>query len=167
MAKTEVRGGQIKDTSVQRSDLDTSNSGEAVVRRIIAGTNITLGSTGADTGTGDVTINVSGLTEEITTTASSSTPTPTGGSLRNLFNVTALAANATFAAPSGTPANGNRLMIRIKDNGTARTITWNAIFRVIGVTLPTTTVISKTYYIGCVYNSADTKWDVLATSVEA
>lgn len=57
MARTEVRGGQIKDTSVSRADLDTSTIGEAVVRRIIAGTNITLGSTGADTGTGDVTVN--------------------------------------------------------------------------------------------------------------
>jgi hypothetical protein len=60
LAKTEIRGGQIKDTSVQRSDLDISTIGEAVVRRIIAGTNVTLGSTGVDTGTGDVTINSSG-----------------------------------------------------------------------------------------------------------
>jgi parallel beta-helix repeat protein len=59
MAKTEIRGGQIKDTSVQRSDLDVSTTGEAVVRRIVAGSGITLGSTGIDTGTGDVTINSS------------------------------------------------------------------------------------------------------------
>lgn len=107
------------------------------------------------------------VVEEITTTASSSTPTPTGGSLRNFFTVTALAANATVAAPSGTPVNGNYLMMRIKDNGTARTLAFNAIFRAIGVTLPTTTVISKTMYIGCRYNSADSKWDVLAYGIEA
>ena len=107
------------------------------------------------------------VVEEITTTASSSTPTPTGGSLRNFFTVTALAAGATFAAPSGTPANGNRLVIRVKDNGTARTLAFNAIYRAIGVTLPTTTVISKTLYLGCIYNSADSKWDVIAYAVEA
>ena len=105
--------------------------------------------------------------EEITTTASSATPTPTGGSLRNFFTITALAANATFAAPSGTPANGNKLLIRYKDNGTARTLAYNAIFRAIGVTLKTTTVASKTGYLFAVYNSADSKWDVLSVGEEA
>lgn len=57
MAKTEVRGGQIKDTTVNRDDLDISTAGKAVVRRIIAGSGVNIGSTGVDTGTGDVTIN--------------------------------------------------------------------------------------------------------------
>lgn len=104
---------------------------------------------------------------QVTTTTSSSTPTPTGNTDTNQFTVTALAANATFAAPSGTPADGNTLIIRIKDNGTARTLAWNAIYRAIGVTLPTTTVISKTMYVGCRYNSADSKWDVIAVNREA
>lgn len=101
-----------------------------------------------------------------TTIASSSTPTPDGDA-SDIFTVTALAAGATFAAPSGTPVNGQRLVIRIKDNGTARTLAWNAIYRAIGITLPTTTVISKTMYLGMFYNSADTKWDVVAYAIEA
>ena len=106
--------------------------------------------------------------EEITTTASSATPTPTGGSLRNFFTVTALAEGATFAAPSGTPANGNRLVIRILDNGTARTLAWNAIYRRLEFALPTTTVISKTLYLGFIYNSAGTgTWDMVAINQEA
>jgi len=48
-------------------------------------------------------ISKTNVVEEITTTASSATPAPTGGSLRNYFTVTALAAGATFSAPSGTP----------------------------------------------------------------
>lgn len=103
----------------------------------------------------------------ITSTASSSTPTPVGSAERNQFNVTALAATATFAAPSGTPADGNTLVIRIKDNGTARTLAWNAIYRAVGVVLPLTTVISKTMYVGCRYNAADSKWDVIAVTREA
>ncbi|KKK78085.1 hypothetical protein LCGC14_2847080, partial [marine sediment metagenome] len=59
------------------------------------------------------------------------------------------------------------LLIRIKDDATGRAISWNAIFRVINVTLPVTTVSSKTMYIGCKYNTADTKWDVLAVGEEA
>jgi hypothetical protein len=99
--------------------------------------------------------------------ASSATPTPTGDSRENELYETALAANATIAAPTGTATNGNKLIIRIKDNGTARTLAWNAIYRGIGVTLPATTVISKTLYLGARYNSTDTKWDVIAYGAEA
>ena len=93
---------------------------------------------------------------------SSSTPAPVGSHKENEYYLTALAAAATFAAPSGTPANGNTLLIRIKDNGTARTLAWNSIYRAIGVTIPTTTTASKTLYIGCIYNSTDSKWDVVS-----
>jgi len=55
-----LTGDDILDGSVQRKDLDVSTPGQAVVRRIIAGTNISIGSTGIDSGTGDVTINASG-----------------------------------------------------------------------------------------------------------
>lgn len=77
-----------------------------------------------------------------------------------------LTANFEIAAPTGSPTNGQKLLLRFKDNGTARTLTWNAIYRAIGVTLPTSTVAGKTMYIGMVYNSTDTKWDVIAVSVE-
>jgi hypothetical protein len=59
MAQTQLRGKQVLDGSVQREDLDVSTPGSAVIRKIIAGTNVTLSFTGADSGTGDVTINVS------------------------------------------------------------------------------------------------------------
>ena len=111
--------------------------------------------------------NIENVPEEITTTASSATPAPTGGSLRNLFTVTALEEGATFAAPSGTAANGNRLVIRIKDNGTARSLAWNAIYRAMEFALPDTTVVDKTMYLGFIYNSADSKWDMVAINEEA
>ena len=60
-----------------------------------------------------------------------------------------------------------KLIIWIKDNGTARALSWNAIYRAVGITLPTTTVISKTLYVGFIYNSTDTKWDAVATNQEA
>lgn len=107
------------------------------------------------------------LRVSVTSVASSATPTPTGGSKENEYYLTALAAAAEFAAPSGTPANGNTLIIRIKDNATARALTYNVIYRAVGVTLPTTTVISKTIYIGAIYNSADSKWDCVSVVEEA
>lgn len=107
--------------------------------------------------------------EEITTVADSATPTPTGGSRRNAFSVSALAQAATFAAPSGTPLNWNRLIVRIKDNGTARSLAWDAIYVAGGVALPTTTVLSKILTLGFEYDTDNSlnKWRLIASSQEA
>lgn len=102
----------------------------------------------------------------VVSTTSSGTPTPNAGTT-DVYILTAQAATAAFAAPTGSPSQGQTLIVRIKDDGTARTISWNAIYRAIGVTLPLTTVISKTLYVGFVYNITDTKWDALAVSQEA
>jgi len=86
-------------------------------------------------------------------------------------SITALANALTINADAGSPVDGQKTTFRIKDNGTARALTWTTgtakSFRAIGVTLPTTTVISKTVYIGCIYNSADSRWDVVAVAQEA
>ena len=113
-----------------------------------------------------VTLSNKRITSRIWTTTTAATITPVGDS-NDMYTVTALAEATTIAAPSGTPTDWQKLMIRIKDDATARALTWNAIYRVIWVTLPTTTVLSKTHYIGCVYNTADTKRDVLAVGVQA
>lgn len=102
------------------------------------------------------------MTKRIGTEASSATSTPTADSVDE-WNVTALAAADAFAAPTGTPTDGQELVIRIKDNGTARALTWNAIYRASSdLALPSTTIISKTLYLGFKYNAADSKWDLLA-----
>jgi len=107
-----------------------------------------------------------GRTPNVQTVIDAATITPVA-TTDDVVDVTAIAQAFTIAAPTGTVANGQKLLIRIKDNGTARAITWNAIYRAIGVTLPATTVLSKTHYIGAVYNSNATKWDVVAVGVEA
>jgi hypothetical protein len=102
------------------------------------------------------------ITSRIGTTASSATPTPNADT-DDQYNVTALATNATFGVPSGTPTDGQNLVIRVKDNGTARTLAFNAIYRFsTDLAAPTTTILSKTIYLGFKYNGADTKWDCLA-----
>lgn len=58
MAKTEVKTRDIGDGEVKRQDLNVSESGSAVTRKIIAGDGIAIVSTGADSGTGDVTLRV-------------------------------------------------------------------------------------------------------------
>lgn len=128
------------------------------------GTDTIVGRATTDTLTNKTLISTTNTVEQITTTASSATPTPTGGSLRNFFYVTALATGATFAAPSGTPVNDNYLTIRILDNGSPQTLAWNAIYVAVGAALPTTTVANTTLYVGFKYNSASATWDCLGNS---
>jgi hypothetical protein len=101
-----------------------------------------------------------------TSIASSVTPTPNADTT-DQYEVTALASAATFGAPTGTPTAGQKLTIRIKDNGTSQTLAWNAIYRAIGLILPSATVANKLIYVGCIYNTTDTKWDVVAVSEES
>jgi hypothetical protein len=110
-------------------------------------------------------INTPTITPRETAVASSATPAPSVAT-EDVYALTALAANATFAAPAGSPAASQPLLIRIKDNGTAHSLTWNSVYRAVGVALPSSTVASKTMYVGMRYNATDAKWDVLAVSIE-
>ena len=118
---------------------------------------------------GATTANTGSFTQLKTATSSITgggtlTPDP---SAVNQINYT-LNATTTFAAPSGgTISDGQKLIFRIVDDGTARGITWNATYRQIGVTLPATTVLTKTIYVGCIYNAAAPAWDVVAVATQA
>jgi hypothetical protein len=83
------------------------------------------------------------------------------------YNITALGTDVTFSVSSTvTPDDGQRLLIRIRDNGTARNLTWTQSanqFRFIGITPPTITSVNKLAYIGCIYNAADSRWDVISS----
>jgi hypothetical protein len=132
-----------------------------------------LGQDYVDTATGikyyqvsdGVWVTSSQLNPRVQTVTSSATVTPT--STNDLVIITAQAAALTLANPTGTFAEGQALMIRIKDNGSARAITFDTNYRAIGITLPTTTVISKTMYLGIIYNSTDSKWDIVGLNQQA
>jgi hypothetical protein len=105
------------------------------------------------------------IAPRLQTVTSSATVTPT--SANDLVVITAQAAGLTIANPTGTMVQGQALMIRIKDNGTARSIAFGTNYRALGITLPTTTVISKTLYLGCIWNATDTKFDIVGLNQEA
>lgn len=102
------------------------------------------------------------------TTTSSATPS-INTDTTDIFTITALAAAITSMTTnlSGTPVNGQKLTIRIKDDGTARAITWGASFVSRGANLPATTTISKVTYVGLIYNSTASVWDCVAAITEA
>jgi hypothetical protein len=77
-----------------------------------------------------------------------------------------LAVATNIANPTGTFTEGQGFVIRIKDNGTARALTWGANYRTMGSALPSTTVAGKVMYIPVIYNSTEVKFDVLPATVQ-
>lgn len=130
------------------------------------------GATGPQGNTGPVGLNTvdtltnKRITKRVQSVSSSATVTPSWDN-DDEVQITAQAVGLTLANPSGTPTSGQPIIIRIKDNGTARAITFGAQYRAVGVTLPSTTVLSKTLYLGGIWNSEDSKVDVIATAQEA
>ena len=101
--------------------------------------------------------------------ATNAAPTPNADTT-DLYYLSALSDNATFGAPTGSPVEGQKLIIRILDAGVAKTLAWYAgaggyIAR--GTALPATTVVSKYLYAGFIYNAIAGKWDCVASSQEA
>lgn len=95
---------------------------------------------------------------------SSATVTPTDSD--DMVIITAQSVPLSLANPTGTWAQGKDLLIRIKDDGTSRAISYGTGYRAIGTTLPTFTTSNKTIYLGIIYNSDDSKWDVIGVSIE-
>jgi hypothetical protein len=124
-------------------------------------TGVTLPESGTlATRAGTETLTNKRITPRVVSAASSATPTPNADTT-DLFVLTALGAAAEFAAPTGTPTDGQVLRVRIKDDSTARALTYNAIYRASSdLALPSTTVDDATLYMEFTYNAADTKWDL-------
>jgi len=106
----------------------------------------------------------------ITTISSSATPTiviSDDNKITDVLVITALATGATFAI-SGTPTDDKAIIFYIRDNGTARTLTFGSgTFTVIGTPNPTTTVINKWLAVGARWNATMSRWFILAVNQEA
>ena len=141
----------------------TTTTGTGVVTALGNNTNATGGFTTID---GTATLTNKRIDPRVTSAASASSLTPSVATA-DIYAYTALAAALTINAPTGTPVDGDKLVFRLLDNGTSQTLTWNATYTVIGVTLPTSTTANKTTYVGCIYNANNTRWDVIAVTTQA
>lgn len=89
-------------------------------------------------------------------------------STANSYELNAQGSALTIAAPAGSANEKDVLLFFIKDNGTARAITWNAAYvNISGLTALTTTVVSKWSVVGCVYNATLAKWHIVSITTEA
>jgi hypothetical protein len=123
MPATAIRGQQVLNGSIQRVDLDTTTTGQAVTTKIVQGTNITIASSGIDPGTGDVTISAT-ADPGTWTTPSFATGWSDGGSCayriqvrgsvstvfaRGIATQTAGGASLAFTLPSGARPSAARV----------------------------------------------------------
>lgn len=141
--------------------LTTAEVADSTNKRYVTDANLTVIGNTSGTNTGDQTF----ITPRVQTISSSATVTAV--STNDIVTITAQSVGLTLANPTGAFVEGQSLIIRIKDNGTAKSIAYGTNFRAIGVTAPSTTTANKTTYIGCIYNSTDTKFDIIGTCTEA
>ena len=155
-------------TAPQFTTIELGHASDTTLARVSAGV-ISVEGVTIPTISSTSTLTNKRINPRLVTAASYTTDTGTSldVSTCDQFEITAQAGALLFNAPGGTPVGGNKLIIRIKDDGTARALTYNAVFRAMGVALPSTTVLSKTLYMGFIYNATDTKWDLVASAQEA
>ena len=126
--------------------------------------NLLTGVTALLTASGTTTLTNKRITPRVVT-ATDDASAVIDSDITDQYQLTAIA-NATEFTVTGTPTNGQKLIIRLKDAGVAKALTWTG-FTAIGCTAPTTTVASKTHYIGAIYNSATPTWNMVCALVEA
>lgn len=103
------------------------------------------------------------ITYRVTSAANYSTSVTIDADNYDVFEDSLQAGALLFNAPSGTPTNYQLLEVAIRDNGTARALTYNAIFAAsTDLSLPTTTTISKWLFMLFQYNSRTAKWYLIA-----
>lgn len=146
-------------TALGVGSIELGHASDTTISRVSAGVIAVEGVT-VDTVSGTNTLTNKRITLRRGTTASSATPTINTDNV-DIYEITALAAAITSFTTnlSGTPSAGDVLIITIKDDGTARALTFGASFASSGnVTLPTTTVISTKLTLGFMWDSAASVW---------
>jgi hypothetical protein len=168
--KTRHNGGSVAGNAI---DFYVWTGGDAVgtigTTRVMSinGTSVGIG-TSSPAYTLDVsgTVNGAGLRGKYiprtSSTTSTTSVTPTIDT-EDVFVVTAQAQSLTINNPTGTIVNGQRFILRIKDNGTPQSLTFGNLYRAsTDLPLPSITLAGKTIYLGFIYNSDANRWDLIA-----
>ena len=130
-------------------------TGASVVGGVITGTSISV--SGNVTGGG-------GIVSRVVTIADATSITMNGDTTDIATQTnTQVAGTLTINAVTGTLANGQKIVLRLQSSN-VQTFSWNAIFTgSTDLALPTVSSGSSKYdYVGFIYNTTATKWQLLA-----
>ncbi len=99
------------------------------------------------------------VTSRVVTVTQSATPV-INTDTTDVASITGLAQAITSMTSglTGTPVDGDALLVRLTDNGTGRAITWGAKFEASTIALPTTTVLSTLLCVEFIWNTVTSKW---------
>lgn len=104
-------------------------------------------------------LKTAGYEPRVTTIVTGAAPTPDAGTT-DIYEITTLDVNATIGNPTGAPADGKELIMRIKDNGISHTLAFGAQYNFSSsLTAPASTTANKWLYMRFIYRSNGTKWD--------
>jgi hypothetical protein len=100
------------------------------------------------------------------TTYTTNTGTSIAGDTQDMFIVTAQAGDLLFNNPSGTPTDGQKLIISVASSTTAaRALTWGNAYGSTTVALPTTTAATTaTLTIGFIWSASKNLWQCVAVA---
>jgi len=141
----------------------TGSGNFAYTRTLTGTTNVTFPVTGTlATLAGTETLTNKRVNPRVLSATSYTTDTGTSLNIDNLdeFIVTAQAGALKFNNPTGTPVDGQCLLIAVTGTG-ARALTYDTQFQASTVALPTTTVSTNRLNMGFVWSSATSKWIIL------
>jgi hypothetical protein len=144
----------------------TTTTGTGVLTALGVAAN---GSGGFVTDTGTVTLTNKRITSRSLSLTSTSGAITPNSDLYDQVNYS-LTGSSSFSNPSGTPTNGQKLTIRLYAASTQTISSWASStngYRIVGTTLPTSVPAGKTIYVGCIWNSTDSRWDVIAVATQA
>lgn len=141
----------------------TGSGNFAYTRTLTGTTNVTFPVTGTlATLAGTETLTNKRVNPRVLSASSYTTDTGTSLNIDNLdeFIVTAQAGALKFNNPTGTPVDGQCLLIAVTGTA-AQTLTYDTQFQASTVALPTTTVSTNRLNMGFVWSSATSKWIIL------
>ena len=112
-----------------------------------------------------VTLTNKRITPRVLSAANYTTDTGTSLNCDNLdqFIVTAQAGDLKFNNPTGTPTDGQKLIIACTGTA-ARALTWGTQFEASTVALPTTTVLTARLNMGFIWRADTSKWVCVAVA---
>lgn len=160
-----VSNGGVLSVAIAGSGLNISDTFGAITFTNTGVTSLAISGTGGTlSGTnGTLTLTIGNFRAPLTTTATDTTSITPNSSTADIVyqNNTQASTTLTINADAGTPANGQKLILKVKSAAT-QTLAWNAQYTSgsgsLAVTLPATTTTGKIDYIGFIYDAVNSKW---------